>query len=363
MADTTTGISQDNISNQDLQINLEDAPKIERPTTQNGTESHLDLDLNLPDAPKDNDRLKIEDQKNNEIPNISAPIEEIPVNENKGSIETIEQVATPTPVGMPVFEEIPTLSTETKQEDITQPEAVVIPPEVTPIEMPATTEAIDSIKEIQAEETKKEEPSEEAIQPASIVEDILPSSDIIEGNTPEASSLTNDMKMIEALEGNTSAGGLAPEANIPPEPTPIEPTKTFDLDAMLGNPTVVPTVAPVIVEAPQQVPEITIAPTMVAPVTIPTFTIPTTTTQVPVQAISQTQIPHKKNIGVKAFLFVIMFVALGCTTFFILKTMYPIEFANMFSGQSQMHASEITTGTDTTGTDTIATEIPSTDTT
>jgi hypothetical protein len=41
-----------------------------------------------------------------------------------------------------------------------------------------------------------------------------------------------------------------------------------------------------------------------------------------------------------------MFAALGFTTFFILKTMYPIEFGNMFGSQTQMHASEVATGSE-----------------
>jgi len=40
-------------------------------------------------------------------------------------------------------------------------------------------------------------------------------------------------------------------------------------------------------------------------------------------------------------LFVVLFAALGFTTYFILKTMYPLEFANIFGGNdTQMHASE-----------------------
>jgi hypothetical protein len=79
--------------------------------------------------------------------------------------------------------------------------------------------------------------------------------------------------------------------------------------------------------APQAMPPMpAAAPT---PVQMPAFTIPTTTTQVPVQAVPQVKIP-KKNASVKALMFVVLFVALGFTTFFILKTMYPIEFNNMF---------------------------------
>ena len=107
---------------------------------------------------------------------------------------------------------------------------------------------------------------------------------------------------------------------------------------MLGNPTISP-----VVETPK-IPTVDMPPQIVTTsIPVPAFTIPTTTTQVPVQAVTQVIMPQKKNIGVKVFLFVIMFVGLGFTTFFILKTMYPIEFANMFSGQTAMHASDSTT--------------------
>lgn len=45
-------------------------------------------------------------------------------------------------------------------------------------------------------------------------------------------------------------------------------------------------------------------------------------------------------------LFGLLFLALGFTTYFILKTMYPIEFGNIF-GNSQ---ASITTGATDTGT-------------
>ena len=116
---------------------------------------------------------------------------------------------------------------------------------------------------------------------------------------------------------------------------------------MLGN----PTIQQPVVETPQPVaPQTTIQSTpeqIATPIPQQAFTIPTTTTQVPVQAILQTSIPHKKNVGVKVFLFVIMFLGLGFTTFFILKTMYPVEFGDMFGNPTPMHASETTTGTET----------------
>lgn len=48
--------------------------------------------------------------------------------------------------------------------------------------------------------------------------------------------------------------------------------------------------------------------------------------------------------------FAVLFVALGFTTFFILKTMYPLEFAQLFNGTGEetMHASaDINTGDNT----------------
>jgi hypothetical protein len=150
---------------------------------------------------------------------------------------------------------------------------------------------------------------------------------------------------------------------ITPQPTPTETPKTFDLDAMLGTTPVNKTEdlsdrrgneGEVVSTA--KIPEITTEQKAVEPIPQPaTFNLPTessvvqpaTNTQVPVQAIMQTSIPQNKTTGVKVLLFVVLFVALGFTTFFILKTMYPIEFASIFNGgESQMHAvSEEVTGT------------------
>ena len=72
MADTTTPVTPVIPAAQDLQINLEDAPKtekIQQPETWNlksETELDLSLDLNLPEVPKIDDRLKAENQKNTE---------------------------------------------------------------------------------------------------------------------------------------------------------------------------------------------------------------------------------------------------------------------------------------------------------
>jgi hypothetical protein len=75
----------------------------------------------------------------------------------------------------------------------------------------------------------------------------------------------------------------------------------------------------------------------------------------------QTNIPVHKTSGVKIMLFSMLFVALGFTTFFILKTMYPVEFDNLVGSQEAIHASAdtINTGdiidTSMTGTDTTET--------
>ena len=63
MADTTTPITP---PAQDLQINLEEAPKAEKILTPENKPAELDLslDLNLPEVPKNDDRLKNEDKKN-----------------------------------------------------------------------------------------------------------------------------------------------------------------------------------------------------------------------------------------------------------------------------------------------------------
>jgi len=110
---------------------------------------------------------------------------------------------------------------------------------------------------------------------------------------------------------------------------------------MLGTP-----VAPVTQPVEQKTDILQMPSVTAAPIEAPVFTLPTTTTQVPVQAIMQTNI--SKNKSVKTLLFTVMFAALGFTTFFILKTMYPVEFGSMFGGQTTMHASEITTGTELT---------------
>ena len=108
---------------------------------------------------------------------------------------------------------------------------------------------------------------------------------------------------------------------------------------MLGNP------APPVMPMPQAT---------AMPIQQPAFTIPTPPIQAPqvqtppIQAPRiQTNNPQNKNTGVKVLLFVVMFAALAFTTFFILKTMYPIEFANMFGGGQKINTSATLPITDT----------------
>ncbi len=331
MADTTTPTTP---PAQDLQINLDEAPKTE-PTTwnlqpeTNTSELDLDLDLNLPEAPKNDDRLKTEDQKNAE------PVAEVKQEEVLQPIPEVkaEAIVPQGEIPVPIMEPIPELVTEVKQ-----PEA------------------------------KVEEVVEEKTEPSKVVED-----EPIPATAP--AELKEDMKIISELEWNKSAGGLAPEAIVAPQPAPVEASKTFDLDAMLGGPIMwMPQSGAPVIETAQSAPQATIEmPTPMQKVTDtsvpPVFTIPTITAfipknegQVPVQAVSQITIPQKKNTSVKALMFVVLFVALGFTTFFILKTMYPIEFGNIFGGgQTQMHASEAVTGTELTGTELTGTELTGTE--
>jgi len=73
---------------------------------------------------------------------------------------------------------------------------------------------------------------------------------------------------------------------------------------MLGNPTPAP-----IIDIPEINVPIATSSATPTPIPTPAFTIPPTR-HVPVQAVLQGTIPHKKNVGVKVFLFVIMFVGL-----------------------------------------------------
>lgn len=131
MADTTTPVTP---PAQDLQINLEDAPKAEEITIPENKPAELDLnlDLNLPEAPKNDDRLKTEDQKNAEPVAVEAP--------------KVEEVLQPTPevkieeTVAPVMEAIPEVKEEVKQPEAKIEEAVEPKVEVPEIkEQPSTT--------------------------------------------------------------------------------------------------------------------------------------------------------------------------------------------------------------------------------
>lgn len=335
MADT---INPKNPPIQDLQINLEQAPKI---TEWNGdipqiggenrgqvpTELNLDLDLNLPDAPKDDDRLKAEDQKNQEIAKQNDPIPQIETASTPIVVPVITQ-----PVIEQLFQGTPApQANESVISETVSTESVIEPIQETPTIEEAPVPVVPVINEPAAEEAI------EHTQPGIMTEEVVVPA-------TATSELNDDMKMIEDMEWHASAGGLAPEAMIDTQALPVEETpKTFDLDAMLGSPTIVTTppteVLPDRGENERGVttqPIQTTAQGGVAPIPTPWFTIPTSTAQIATgQTTAQqlyTPIPHKKNTTVKVILFVLMFIALGATTFFILKTMYPLEFAGIFGG-------------------------------
>lgn len=123
MADITNPI----LPAQDLEINLDKAPKIEIQTPAIATQATMDLDLNLdlPDAPKNDDRLKNEDilnsQKNNE-PVVEAKTEAIlpPVMEVASPLiqETkVETIIAPSREAS--IEPLATISTTVETETIT----------------------------------------------------------------------------------------------------------------------------------------------------------------------------------------------------------------------------------------------------
>ena len=122
MADTTTPTTP---PAQDLQINLDEAPKTE-PTTwnlqpeTNTSELDLDLDLNLPEAPKNDDRLKTEDQKNAE------PVAEVKQEEVLQPIPEVkaEAIVPQGEIPVPIMEPIPELVTEVKQPEAKVEEVV-----------------------------------------------------------------------------------------------------------------------------------------------------------------------------------------------------------------------------------------------
>lgn len=337
MADTTNPIIP---AAQDLQINLE-VNKQEKNISQSENRANpwnkepeldLDLDLNLPDAPENDDRLKTEDQKNQEVTEQNKDLPQTETISTPNTEAVIEPVMT-APIIEQLFQETPApevsqpVSTQSVIEPIQEiPVIEEIPVPVTPaINDPATEEAI------------------EYIQPSIMTEEVVVPA-------TATNELNNDMKMIEDMEWHASAGGLAPEAMIDTQPLPVEDIpKTFDLDAMLGNPSIATTPVKDLIESSTNVgkegneggftaPEVA-QPLPQQAVVTPTsgFTIPTPTAQIstsqtPAQKL-YTPIPHKKNMTVKIMLFILMFIALGATTFFILKTMYPLEFAGIFGGE------------------------------
>jgi hypothetical protein len=284
MTDPTTPVIP---AAQDLQINLDDAPKAEEITIpeNKGPELNLNLDLNLSDAPKDDDRLKTEDQKNNQV--VETPIVETPVVEVPTEVIARNEAIQ----NQEIITEMPAAAEPTLLET-----APIIEPIVEPVvETPIT---IEPVAETLVETKPEEIVIPEVIEEMSVAKETSTPSTTIEPEliTAEAPvELKEDMKIIDELEGHASAGGLAEEAVVTPQPTPVETPKTFDLDAMLGGPAI-PTVmeAQPIAQAPMEMPPM---PTVIAtaPVMAPAFTIPTTTATVPVQAVMQTSTPQNKN--------------------------------------------------------------------
>jgi hypothetical protein len=354
MTDATTWIPESERKNpgepgiQNLQINLEDNTEEERIAAEKNKELNFNLDLNLSDAPKNDDRLKIEDKKNEEIEYTSN---NGTISERENTEAETQEIFTPVDdaihmINEPISEQPDTPQIFTPTDDaihmINEPisEQSDIQWIFTPTNE-VTTEATSNpvITQVTNKEVPKETEIEQAKASKTIEEVEMTSPKIIGEDVSENTSLKNDMKIIDELEWHGSAGGLAKEAIIAPQEIKIEAPKTFDLDTMLGNPTPPPTI---------EIPKITIPVVTPAPTPIPMqeFTLPTPTTQVPVQAVSQVTIPHTKKIGMKVFLLVIMFIGLWFTTFFILKTMYPIEFWNIFNQGTSIHASASTTGTE-----------------
>ena len=174
-----------------------------------------------------------------------------------------------------------------------------------------------------------------------------------------------DQTIIENIQRNAvSVGGLASEAQvttIPTEPHTTETknpvTTTFDLDSMLGVTNVS------VKNNTSEIPPVqTATPVSTTPTAILTTPIPQPEPQAVV--IPPTNEVHKTS-GIKIMVFAVLFAALGFTTFFILKTMYPLEFAQVFNGTdtANIHASAdiISTGDTTltgeniTGTDVLTT--------
>ncbi|MEI6119107.1 MAG: hypothetical protein WCP92_08110 [bacterium] len=173
MADTTTPVIP---AAQDLQINLADVTEQSEGITQGGTpkietpELNLDLDLNLSDAPKDDDRLKTEDQKNNEVvttpvvePVVETPVAETPVEQKVEEIiipepvaenPVIEPVVTEPIIETPAPEVVVETPVEQKIEEIVVPEPIVETPVIEDIVTPATTIEAEPITAADAKDLK-----------------------------------------------------------------------------------------------------------------------------------------------------------------------------------------------------------------
>lgn len=346
----TTPVKNDD---QNLDIHLDEAPKtdISIPEETKKTEADLDLnlDINLEDAPESKDRLKKEDSINQEETKKIEMPKEAPVEIKPAAIEKTANPFAPE-IAMP---EIPTI-----EEDFPKIN------ESPMVEEKRTTEEMPKINET----TEVEEIPTIQETPSSTIEEI-PSSpetptkeDIIEPKT-----LKEDMKIIDELETQASAGGLDQEAKVDTTPVTEETPKTFDLDAMLGtttpaveqtpigenspkiNETATPEettsdlfkVKPEETTAVEQAPVVENSP---APEVNPT---PTTTLPPQNESIYNTTATQKtpqqdKNKSVKILLFVVLFAVLWFITYFILKTMYPVELENMFGGNTIENTEEIT---------------------
>ncbi len=322
MTDTTnpiTGTPKNNLPAQDLQINLEEASKpLEQEeikhdsSPQNISDINLDLDLNLPETTTNDERLQNEDKKNKQ--------EELNSISEKKTIEA------------PVVENLPTKEINTEIPSTIQNESAIQNQETAPIIEPEPiVEPI--IKTEPIIEPNSNEPNHEIIE-----ETLLPTTENIWWESIKTDNLQEDIKIISELETQATVGGLAPEVTtpIPTNTATPETPKTFNLDEMFTTP--IPTSTPIQ----------TTAETIATPINQVAFTLPNTTSNPtsntqPMQPI----IAPKKNGWIKTMVFILLFIALGCTTFFILKTMYPIEFANIFSKEALQTQPEIE---DSTGT-------------
>lgn len=357
MTDETTPIIPENQigkttpPEQDLQIDLENisipenssnTPEkkeqtIEIENTSKNKESDLDLnfDINLEDVPKKEDRLKEEDRKNQEEENKNTKSTQVKIEANTKNKETKVSSIFPEAT-MP---EIPTIEqNRTEDEKKATPENVAISKEEqTPEKKPENFSVVEEAPIIQK-------------KPSTVIEEIPSALEKpIEENNRESETLQKDQEIINQLEKQSNVGGLDKEAKIDTKPTATEEkTETFDLDAMLWA-TVTPSVAnsettnDLFKVQPEQTPIVeqtqTIEQTPVVeqtttpePMTNPTQTPPPQIQNQSIYTTPQIQKPtQQKDKNVKILLFVVLFAVLWFISYFILKTMYPIEFGNMFN--------------------------------